>query len=130
VRFAAERGGKPRTGFEPGQPLVVTVRFDTEPGAPRRVDLRAAVVGPFDIPIWIMTAEEVALPGGRCEVDFVVPAVPDLLGSLAVSVGVTDSESGGAVTAKRFDEMFAVAGRHEHGLIDVAYSVPTDVRRT
>ncbi len=121
-------GGEPRDAFLPGEPLAVRVALRPEPGgAERTVDVKAVVMGPFDIPVFVMSSQE---RGGvrlgdapSYDVDFVVPELPPLLGGFVVSVGVTDAATGVPLAARRFDEVFQLKGNHEHGLVDVAFDV-------
>ena len=125
--FTAEPGGPPETEFDPGRPMTLSLLLDAEDNAPPAVDFRVAVIGPYDIPIWSMTGTEVPLFRGRGRVDFAVPALPSVLGTFTVSVGITEPGSGRAVTAKRLDDEFSLRGKQRFGLLEVPYRQPVPV---
>ncbi len=141
VHFASEPGGAEKVSFDPGEPLAISVDIELSdaPGAvPDRLYLHAVVLGPHDVPVWAMeTVGGVATPvpgvgsdppGGeprRLTVDFVVPAVPTLLGAFAVRVHVSDAYTGTPLAVRRFSDLFGIAGPQSSGLLPVEY----DVRR-
>jgi ABC-2 type transport system ATP-binding protein len=125
--FSAEPGGPPKPEFDPGEPMTVSVLLDVEDSAPSTADLRVAVIGPYDIPIWSMTGTEIPMFRGRGRVDFTLPALPSVLGTFTLSVGVTETGSGRAITAKRLDDVFTLRGEQRFGLLEVPYRRPVPI---
>ncbi len=138
IHFASEPGGAEKVSFDPGEQLTISVDVtldETLGELPKNIYLHAVVLGPHDVPVWNMesggglpTAEAVATPGSSARtltVDFVVPAVPVLLGAFAVRVHVSNAWNGAPLAIRRFPDLFGIAGPQASGLLPVPY----DVRR-
>jgi ABC-2 type transport system ATP-binding protein len=126
VHFSTDPGGTPRVQFDPGEQLTISVdvaiQGDVTPGINDRLYLHAVILGPHDIPVWQMeTVGGVAAASGTTTVDFVIPAVPTLLGAFAVRVHVSDAYTGTPLTIRRFDDLFGIAGPATGGLLPVEY---------
>ena len=138
VRFCSEPGGAAKVQFDPGERLAVSVDLtlsEAHGPLPERLYLHAVVLGPHDVPVWQMETKggiEVGpAPEGEDEserhltVDFLVPAVPALLGAFAVRVHVSDAFTATPLAIRRFPDLFGIAGPQSAGLLTVDY----DVRR-
>ena len=145
VRFSAEPGGPPKVQFDPGDQLAISVDIalsDAHGPIAQKIYLHTSVLGPKDIPVWQMEttggvethAAELIEPDDegnlgaavrRMTIDFVIPAVPTLLGAFAFRVQVSDAFTGAPLAIRRFPELFGIAGTQRGGLLPVGY----DVRR-
>lgn len=137
VHFATEPGGASKVQFDPGDPLSISVDIrlsDTHGPLTDRLYLHTSVVGPHDVPVWQMeTVGGVPTPPPdadsgdpqvrRVTVDFLVPAVPTLLGAFALKVRVSDAYTGTPLAQRRFSDLFGIAGPQSGGLIPVDYTV-------
>jgi ABC-2 type transport system ATP-binding protein len=124
--------------FDPGDPLAVSVDLtlsDAHGPLPDRLYLHALVLGPHDVPVWQMETkggidvgpapEGEDDPERHLTVDFLVPAVPALLGAFALRVHVSDAFTATPLAVRRFPDLFGIAGPQSAGLLTVDY----DVRR-
>jgi ABC-2 type transport system ATP-binding protein len=122
-------GGDPKDGFFGGQPLSIRVDVEVLDGtAPVGGQVEVIVLGAGDIPIWVMGqdgAGVVPSVPGRYYVDFTVPALPPVIGSFIVAVGVTDPDSGTLLAAARFPDTFSIRGNASTGIVDVQYVTRT-----
>jgi ABC-2 type transport system ATP-binding protein len=122
-------GGEPRDGFFGGEPFAVRVEVEVLDGsAPVGGQVTVVVMGAGDFPIWVMGSDGrgvVPAVPGRYWVDFVVPALPPVMGGFVVAVSVTDPESGTLMAARRFDEAFTIKGNTDLGIVDVPYVAET-----
>jgi ABC-2 type transport system ATP-binding protein len=122
-------GGEPKDGFFGGQPLSIRVDVEVLDGtAPVGGQVQVVVLGAGDIPIWVMGQDGngvVPSVPGRYYVDFTVDALPPVIGSFVVAVGVTDPDSGTMLAATRFPETFSIRGNSDLGIVDVRYVART-----
>jgi ABC-2 type transport system ATP-binding protein len=122
-------GGEPKDGFFGGQPLAIRVDVEVLDGtAPVGGQVQVVVLGAGDIPIWVMGQDGngvVPSVPGRYYVDFTVDALPPVIGSFVVAVGVTDPDSGTMLAATRFPETFSIRGNSDLGIVDVRYVART-----
>jgi ABC-2 type transport system ATP-binding protein len=123
IGYSAVPGGPPQMSFTPGDPLTITVGLQSDENRPPRVGVRCIVVGPNELPVWVMDTPVggVALDAGFSLLDFAVDPVPALLGAFAVRIEVTDATSGSPITERRFHDLFGVHGSHAEGLVKVDY---------
>jgi hypothetical protein len=97
----------------------VTVGVDPPPVA----EVRVAVTGPADVPMWVMDAEEERFePNGSRTVRFFVKELPPIQGIFALAVALREP-GGRALDARRIGEALRVIGSSEHGLVDVAWAI-------
>jgi ABC-2 type transport system ATP-binding protein len=124
IGFSRGPGGPRQVQFTPGEPLTISVTLELDDNPPDAVYLHVYVVDRNEEPIWLMETPDGGVPGraGRTVVDFTVDAVPPLLGAFAVSVHVSDANTGEGITIRRFDELFGVNGPQNGGLLAVDYS--------
>jgi ABC-2 type transport system ATP-binding protein len=129
VTVSDSPGGPVRTAFRGGDPFSARVEVEVLEGEPVFAgQVRVVVMGAGDIPIWVMGEEgkgQVPAVPGRYFVDFSVAELPPLLGGFVLAVGVNDSATGLALTARRFDDCFTVKGGQSVGLVDVPYTSTT-----
>jgi ABC-2 type transport system ATP-binding protein len=122
-------GGEPKDGFFGGQPLAIRVDVEVLDGtAPVGGQVQVVILGAGDIPIWVMGQDGngvVPSVPGRYYVDFTVDALPPVIGSFVVAVGVTDPDSGTMLAATRFPETFSIRGNSDLGIVDVRYVART-----
>jgi ABC-2 type transport system ATP-binding protein len=123
IGYSATPGGPPQMSFNGGDPLTITVGLEADDGHPDRVTVRCVIVGPDELPIWVMSTPAGGVPvdGGFSLVDFTVDAVPPLLGGFAVRIEVADAVTGASITERRFHDLFGVHGSHAEGLLKVDY---------
>ncbi|HEX4017094.1 MAG TPA: ABC transporter ATP-binding protein [Frankiaceae bacterium] len=139
VRFCSEPGGAAKVQFDPGDQLAVSVDLtlsEAHGPLPERIYLHTMVLGPHDVPVWQMETRGGIDIGPPAEgedgsdrhltVDFLVPAVPALLGAFAVRVKVSDALTATPLAIRRFPDLFGIAGPQSAGLIPVDY----DFRRS
>jgi len=118
-------GGESQYAFLPGQPVCFRVGLDVEPGAVT-AELALVVMGPYDMPMFIVRAEGEGLvqgDPGRWVVDVSVPSWPPIVGPFTVAVSATDPDTGRVLAARRFEDAFAVPGERANGIVDATWTV-------
>ena len=144
VRFSAEPDSPTKSQFDPGDPLTISLDIelsDTAGPIPEKIYVHASVLGPKDVPVWNMEtkggvwthARKQTAPDEegnvgdssvcRVTVDFVVPAVPALLGGFAFRAQVSDAWTGTPLNTRRFPDIFGIAGPQAGGPLPVEYAV-------
>ncbi|WP_198946187.1 ABC transporter ATP-binding protein [Pseudofrankia asymbiotica] len=123
VGFSSSPGAAPQISYDPGDRMTVSVGIEVTEGAPERISARCVVVGPQEIPIWVMETPAGGIPVGQgfTVLDFTVDALPALRGAFAVRVEVADAATGISITSRRFHELFGINSSHAEGLIHVDY---------
>jgi ABC-2 type transport system ATP-binding protein len=110
--------------FGPGDGMIVEVDVAAGADAPPVAEVRVAVTGPLDVPMWIMDAKEERFePDDTRTVRFVVKELPSIQGIFALAIAIRDPAGGRALDARRFGEAFRVIGGSENGLVDVAWAI-------
>jgi ABC-2 type transport system ATP-binding protein len=123
LTFSPAPGAPAQISYDPGDQLSVSVGFDVTEGAPERVSVRCVVVGPHEVPIWVMDtpADGVPVRPGFAIVDFTIDRLPVLLGAFAVRIEVSEPVTGTSITNRRFEDLFGINGPHAEGLVHVDY---------
>jgi len=87
------------------------------------VQVRLAVTGPADVPMWVMESDPLPLgPGGTATVCFTVKELPPLRGIFALAVAVRDPATKVTYDARRFGEAFVADGDPAQGVLEVAWT--------
>lgn len=128
LTVTAEPGGEPRYAYAPGEPLTFRVKLDVHPEAALGAggEVAAVVMGPGQVPMWVMLGEgsgTVLAVAGRWFVNFRVEAVPPVMSPFDLAVSISDPASGRVVAARSFESAFAVPGERALGLLDSHYEV-------
>jgi ABC-2 type transport system ATP-binding protein len=106
-----------------GEVMAVEVDVASRAGA-APVEVRLAITGPADVPMWIMESDPLALgPGATLTVRFTVKEFPPLKGIFALAAAVRDPVTKLAYDARRFPEAFAAEGDPAQGVMEVAWAV-------
>jgi ABC-2 type transport system ATP-binding protein len=110
--------------FGPGEGMIVEVDVAAGADAPPVAEVRVAVTGPLDVPMWIMDAEEERFTANDTRtVRFVIKELPPIQGIFALAVAIRDPAGGRALDARRFGDAFRVIGGTEDGLVNVAWAI-------
>jgi hypothetical protein len=104
--------------------MIVEVDVAAGADAPPVAEVRVAVTGPLDVPMWVMDAEEERFaPNDTRTVRFVIKELPPIQGIFAMAVALREPSGGRALDARRFGDAFRVIGGTAHGLVDVAWAI-------
>jgi ABC-2 type transport system ATP-binding protein len=110
--------------FGPGEGMIVEVDVAAGADAPPVAEVRVAVTGPLDVPMWIMDAgDERFAPNQTRTVRFVIKELPPIQGIFSLAVALREPSGGRALDARRFGDAFQVIGGTAHGLVDVAWAI-------
>jgi ABC-2 type transport system ATP-binding protein len=116
VNRAAHKGQ-----FQTGEAMAVEIDLAGPAGTP--VQVRLAVTGPADVPMWVMGADSVILsPDGMATVRFTVKELPPVRGIFALAVAVHDAATKVAYDVRRFSEAFLAVGDPDAGVLEVAWT--------
>jgi ABC-2 type transport system ATP-binding protein len=87
------------------------------------VQVRLAVTGPADVPMWVMDSDPLPLgPGGTLTVRFTVKGFPPVRGIFALAVAVRDPATKVTWDVRRFGEAFVAEGDPAQGVLEVAWT--------
>jgi ABC-2 type transport system ATP-binding protein len=108
--------------FRASEPMAVDVEVAGPAGA-APVQVRLAVTGPADVPMWVMDSDPLPLgPGGTVTVRFTVKEFPPVKGIFALAVAVRDPATQATFDARRFGEAFVADGDPGQGVLEVAWT--------
>ena len=108
--------------FRANEVMAVDVDVTGPAGGPP-VQVRLAVTGPADVPMWVMDSGPLPLgPGGTVTVRFTVKEFPPIRGIFAMAVAVRDPATGVTYDARRYGEAFLAEGDPAQGVLEVGWT--------
>jgi ABC-2 type transport system ATP-binding protein len=108
--------------FQSGEAMAVEVDL-AGPAGTTPVQVRLAVTGPADVPMWVMGSDSVTFsPDGMATVRFTVKELPPVKGIFALAVAVHDAATKAAYDVRRFSEAFLAVGDPDAGVLEVAWT--------
>jgi hypothetical protein len=108
--------------FRSGEAMAVEVDL-AAPAGTAPVQVRLAVTGPADVPMWVMGSDSVTFsPDGMATVRFTVKELPPVRGIFALALAVQDAATGVAYDVRRFSEAFVAVGDPDAGVLEVAWT--------
>jgi ABC-2 type transport system ATP-binding protein len=112
----------PKGQFQTGEAMAVEVDL-AAPAGTTPVQVRLAVTGPADVPMWVMGSDSVMFsPDGMATVRFTVKELPPVRGIFALAVAVHDAATKMVYDVRRFSEAFLAVGDPEAGVLEVAWT--------
>jgi ABC-2 type transport system ATP-binding protein len=122
VTLRGKVGGEPRAVFGPGLPFIVDVEVSCE--RPLGGDVACVLMAHGDLPLIVMRTDGsggLRPMTGTQVVQFVVPALPPVVGPLSLAVSI--SYENHVIAALRMDHCLQTPGETANGLLDVNYDV-------
>jgi ABC-2 type transport system ATP-binding protein len=108
--------------FRASEVMAVDVEV-AGPAAGSPVQVRLAVTGPADVPMWVMDSGPLPLgPDGTVTVRFTVKEFPPIKGIFALAVAVRDPATKVTYDVRRYGEAFVAEGDPGQGVLEVAWT--------